>query len=226
VTVNPGVDLSVFGPATDRHALRRRLGVAADAIVLLFVGRIQPLKAPDVLVRAAAAMVAADPALRQRLTVLIVGGPSGSARSRPDELERLAASLGIGDLMRFEPPCPPHELADWYRVADLTVVPSYNESFGLVAVESQASGTPVVAAGVGGLRTAVRDGASGILVDGHDHADYACVIADLVGSPGRMLHMSAVAAAHAARFGWDDAVDRLLGVYTGAVEELRSAVRA
>src|SRR5207247_5485743 len=118
---------------------------------LLFVGRIQPLKAPDVLLRAAAQMIEDDPSLRSRLVVAVVGGPSGWARSRPEELHKLAAALGISDVVRFEPPCPQAELAEWYRAADITVVPSHNESFGLVAVESQACGTPVVAAAVGGL---------------------------------------------------------------------------
>ncbi len=86
--------------------------------------------------------------------------------------------------MRLEPPCPQPELADWYRAATLVVVPSYSESFGLVAVEAQACGTPVVAAAAGGLRTAVRDGSSGLLIDGHDPAAYARALADLIWPPG------------------------------------------
>ncbi|WP_018657461.1 D-inositol-3-phosphate glycosyltransferase [Actinomadura flavalba] len=218
-TVNPGVDLSRFAPESPLtlRPARRRLGLPRDAYVLLFVGRIQPLKAPDVLLRAAARMLRDDPALRSRLVVAVVGGPSGSGRSRPEGLQRLAAELGISDVVRFEPPCPQGELADWYRAADVTVVPSHNESFGLVAVESQACGTPVVAASVGGLRTAVRDGESGVLVRGHDPADYAAVLRGLAADPSRRARLARGARRHAQSFGWDATVDRLLQVYTGAV---------
>ncbi|MGH3388067.1 MAG: D-inositol-3-phosphate glycosyltransferase [Actinomadura sp.] len=215
-TVTPGVNLSLFRPGSGAAA-RRRLGLSPGALVLLFVGRIQPLKAPDVLLRAAARMLADDPALRSRLVVAVVGGPSGSARSRPEELQRLAAELGLTDVVRFEPPCPQEELADWYRAADVTVVPSHNESFGLVAVESQACGTPVVAAAVGGLRTAVRDGESGILIDGHDPADYAAVLRRLARQPRLRARLSRGAVRQAGAFGWNSTVDGLLSVYTGAV---------
>jgi D-inositol-3-phosphate glycosyltransferase len=226
-TVLPGVDLETFTPdGTASVKARRRLGLPRDRAVLLFVGRIQPLKAPDVLVRAAAMMVAREPRLRDRLLVAIVGGPSGSGRSRPDELLRLAAELGVADIVRFEPPCPQAELADWYRAADLTVVPSHSESFGLVAVESQACGTPVVAAKVGGLRTAVRDGESGVLVEGHDPGDYARVLLDLLAAPGQLRRMSRAAVRHGAGFGWQTTVDRLLDVYTEAVGERAMAASA
>jgi D-inositol-3-phosphate glycosyltransferase len=218
--VAPGVDLSLFRPGSSRRA-RHRLGLPDDAVVLLFVGRLQPLKAPDVLLRAAAMMVADDPELRSRLVVAVVGGPSGAACSRPDELPELARALGIADVVRFEAPCPQYELADWYRAATLTVVPSHNESFGLVAVESQACGTPVVAAAVGGLRTAVRDGETGVLVDGHDPRDYATVLRRLAGAPPypRLARLAGRTVEHARAFGWSATVERLLEVYTGAVTE-------
>jgi D-inositol-3-phosphate glycosyltransferase len=215
-TVNPGVDLSLFRPMP---GARSRLGLPPDAFVMLFVGRIQPLKAPDVLLRAAAQMIADDPSLGRRLVVAIVGGPSGAARSRPEELQRLAAALGISGVVRFEPPCPQHELAEWYRAADVTVVPSHSESFGLVAIESQACGTPVVASAVGGLCTAVQDGRSGVLVDGHDPARYAAVLARLASAPGLVEQMALAAVRHAGDFGWPAAVDRLLEVYTESVDE-------
>jgi D-inositol-3-phosphate glycosyltransferase len=228
-TVPPGVDLSLFRPESPLLArsagllphrtgpARRRLGLPRDAYVLLFVGRIQPLKAPDVLLRAVARMLADDPALRSKLVVAVVGGPSGSGRCRPEQLQRLAAHLGISDVMRFEPPSPQHELADWYRAADVTVVPSHSESFGLVAVESQACGTPVVASRVGGLCTAVADGESGVLISGHDPADYAAVLRRLHAEPGRHARLARGAVRHADGFGWDATVDRLLDVYTGAM---------
>jgi D-inositol-3-phosphate glycosyltransferase len=215
-TVTPGVSLAMFRPGR-APAARRRLGLPRDAYVLLFVGRIQPLKAPDLLLRAAAQMLDADPSLRRRLVVAVVGGPSGSGRARPEQLQGLAAQLGIADVVRFEPPCPQDELAQWYRAADVTVVPSFNESFGLVALESQACGTPVVAAAVGGLRTAVRHGESGLLIDGHNPADYAAVLRRLAEEPRLRTRLGRDAVRHATAFGWAATADRLLEVYTGAM---------
>jgi len=125
--------------------------------------------------------------------------------------------------VRFEPPCPQRELADWYRAATLVLVPSHSESFGLVALEAQACGTPVAAAAVGGLRTAVRDGFSGVLVDGHDPETWAGVLRDLVSTPSRLSELSRGALAHAAGFGWPATADRLIEVYTGAMEAMGSA---
>jgi D-inositol-3-phosphate glycosyltransferase len=228
-TVNPGADLSVFrpgGPAA-AAAARRRLGVAPDALVLLFVGRVQPLKGPDVVLEAAARLLELDPALRATLQVVIVGGPSGrQERADPDRMRELAARLGIGDVVRFEPPCPQEELAQWYRAATVMLAPSHSESFGLVALEAQACGTPVVAASVGGLRTVVRDGGSGVLVDGHDPADWARQIQCLVAAPRRLQALSAGACQHAAAFGWSATVDGLAGVYTDAMDEVAERVGA
>jgi len=224
-TVHPGVDLSVFRPGRQADA-RRALGLPSDAVVLLFAGRMQPLKGPDILLRAVAAMVRDDPGLASRLAVVFVGGPSGLGRNDPDMVTQLAARLGISGVVRLEPPCPQTELAEWYRAATIVTVPSYSESFGLVALEAQACGTPVVAAAVGGLRTAVRDGESGILVDSHDPADYARVLGQLAGSPRALARMSAGAIRHASAFGWSAAVDRLLAVYTGAMSEASARVEA
>ena len=117
------------------------------------------------MLRAVAVLLERRPELRSSLTVAVVGGPSGSGLERPDSLVRLAEELGIDSLVRFVPPVAQDELVDWYAASTLVCVPSYNESFGLVAIEAQATGTPVVAAAVGGLTTAVRDGRSGLLVD-------------------------------------------------------------
>jgi len=220
VTVPPGVDLDLFRPGSPTEA-RARLGLPADAVVLLFVGRIQPLKAPDVLLRAVAQLLARDPSLRRRLVVAVVGGPSGAGLARPGSLRALAGELGVADVVRFEPPVPHSGLPDWYRAADLTVVPSYSESFGLVAVESQASGTPVVAAAVGGLTTAVRHGSSGVLVDGHDPAAYADVLADLLRRPELRAELSAGAVRQAAGFGWSSTAAGLLDVYEAVLRERR-----
>ncbi|MGH8969416.1 MAG: D-inositol-3-phosphate glycosyltransferase [Actinomycetes bacterium] len=217
-TVPPGVDLDLFRPA-GRVRARRRLGVDDDAVMLLFVGRIQPLKAPDLMLRAAARLLAADPALRRRLVVAVVGGPSGSGLAHPESLKSLAHELGVADVVRLAEPVPQDGLPDWYSAADLTVVPSYSESFGLVALESQACGTPVVAASVGGLRTAVRDGVSGVLVDGHDPADYATVLGDLLRDTSRRRALGRGAVAHAAHFGWSATATGMLDVYSDVLLE-------
>ncbi|MEU1720605.1 D-inositol-3-phosphate glycosyltransferase [Nonomuraea sp. NPDC005692] len=217
--VNPGVNLTVFQPAS-QGAARQRLGLPQDARVLLFVGRIQPLKAPDVLLRAASRMLIDDPSLRGRLVVACVGGPSGNGLARPSILTELAGELGISDVVRLVPPAPQEELADWYRAADVTVVPSYSESFGLVALESQACGTPVAAAAVGGLRTAVADGVSGVLVDGHEPDEWARVLHRLVTLPEWREQLSRGARTHAAAFGWQATAGRLMEVYAGAVANL------
>jgi D-inositol-3-phosphate glycosyltransferase len=192
----------------------------------MFAGRIQPLKGPDVVLRAAAALLRLCPWLADRLVVVIVGGPSGSEVGAPGRLSGLASALGIADCVRFEAPCPQPELADWYRAADLVLVPSHSESFGLVALEAQACGTPVVAAAVGGLRTAVRDGYSGVLVEGHDPLVWARVLAGLLASPARLSVLARGAREHAAAFNWPATAERLVEVYTGAMDEAAATVRA
>ena len=223
--VHPGVDLDVFRPTSQAQA-RARLGIAPDAHLLVFVGRIQPLKAPDILVRAAAELVARDPSLRSTLQVAVVGGPSGTGLEKPEALAQLAASLGLSDVVRFVPPVSRTELVDWYAAASAVCVPSYNESFGLVAVEAQGVGTPVVAAAVGGLTTAVRDGRSGLLVSGHDPADYARAFERIVRTPGLCDELSRGAVEQAARFSWDLTADRTIEVYRRAAQMMRQDLLA
>jgi D-inositol-3-phosphate glycosyltransferase len=214
--VHPGVDLGVFVPGNQKVA-RIDLGVAEDAIVLLFVGRIQPLKAPDVLIEAAAEILKHNPELRSRLVVAICGGPSGSGLERPDALVNLADRLGISDVVQFVPPTSRAELVKWFQAASVCVVPSHSESFGLVAIEAQACGTPVIAARVGGLPTAVRDGISGVLVDGHEATTWANHIIDVVTNYELRSRLSSGAVAHASHFGWEDTTDKLITVYNEAV---------
>jgi D-inositol-3-phosphate glycosyltransferase len=221
-TVNPGADLSIFQPggAQSKREARSQLGIDRDAVLLLFVGRVQPLKGPDVVLKAAGKLIEANPELRRTLRVVLVGGPSGrQQRADPDGMRELAAQLGISDLVRFEPPCPQVELAQWYRAATVVLTPSHSESFGLVALEAQACGTPVVAARVGGLRPVVSDGHSGVLVDGHDPADWATVIKRLIKAPRHLRALSEGARRHASVFGWSATVDGLAKVYTGAMDE-------
>lgn len=218
--VHPGVDLSVFHPR-DRRQARDALGLPADALVLMFAGRIQPLKAPDVLLQSVAVLLARDPSLRSRLVVPIVGGPSGSGLEEPTSLIELAASLGISEVVRFVPPVTQTELAQWYAAATLVCVPSYNESFGLVAVEAQACGTPVVAAAVGGLPTAVRDGHTGLLVRDHDPSTWADAFDTVLHDEQRLDRMSREARLHASEFGWRATAEDTLRAYEEATPRLR-----
>jgi len=214
VTVAPGVDLEQFRPG-EASGARTRLGVPPDAVVLLFVGRIQPLKAPDVLLRAAARMLEQDPGLRSRLLVGIVGGPSGSGLEEPEALQRLARELGIDDRTRFETPSAGGDrLRDWYRAASVVAVPSHNESFGLVALEAQACGTPVVATDIGGLRTTVQGG--GLLVPGHDPEQWAAALTRAIAS---RAVLSRAAVAHARTFSWSATADGLLAAYRDVLAE-------
>jgi D-inositol-3-phosphate glycosyltransferase len=209
--VPPGVDLDLFIPG-DMAAARAQVGLPRDAYVLLFVGRIQPLKAPDVLLKAAADLLARRPELRQKLVVAVLGGPSGSGLGKPRALHELAHQLGIDAQVRFVPPVDRLTLAQWYRAADLVAVPSHSESFGLVALEAQACGTPVVAAAVGGLPFAVGD--SGLLIDGHATTDWSAGLEGLLDHPDRRAALSRRGIEHAAGFSWERTTDRLLEVYT------------
>ena len=214
--VHPGVDLDVFRSGRQLEA-RRALGVPDDAALVLFAGRIQPLKAPDVVIEAASRLLELDPSLRVRLCVAVVGGPSGTGLDHPTALTDLSAGLGLDDVVTFVPTVDQLGLADWYAAASVVCVPSYNESFGLVAIEAQACGTPVVAACVGGLATAVSDGVTGVLVDGHDPADYAAALHPLLVDPELREAMSAKAVRHAESFGWDVTAERTLAVYEEAI---------
>jgi D-inositol-3-phosphate glycosyltransferase len=219
--VQPGVDLQRFRPGT---ADRARLGLPERGFVVSFVGRIQPLKGPDVLISALAELRRRDPSMP--ITVVVCGGPSGSGLDRPTSLIELAVSLRVADAVRFLPPQTGDDLAALYRASDLVAVPSHNESFGLVALEAQACGTPVVAAAVGGLVTAVQDGISGMLVNGHDPQDWARVLHGLLNAPGFRKELSAGAVAHAANFSWDRTAEGLLQVYREAVTEHRALIEA
>lgn len=218
--VHPGVDLGLFTPRPQADA-RSALGLPREGVVLLFAGRIQPLKAPDVLLRAVAVLLARDPALRARLVVPVVGGPSGTGLEHPESLADLARELGIDDVVRFVPPVSQADLARWYAAATLVAVPSYNESFGLVAVEAQACGTPVVAAAVGGLTTAVRDGRSGLLVEGHGATQWADALSRVVTDADLRATLAAGALRHAQDFSWAATARHTLEVYQRARELVR-----
>jgi D-inositol-3-phosphate glycosyltransferase len=210
--VPPGVDLRTFHPCNQPKS-RAQLGVAQDDEVVLFVGRIQPLKAPDVLIRAVAELVRREPARRRRLRLIIIGSPSGPQAQWAQSLRPLAAELGVADLVDLRPHSPRADLFRWYCVSDVVGVPSHNESFGLVALEAQACGRPVVATDVGGLRHAVRDTQTGLLVPGHDPGPWADALAALLDDPVERLRMGANAAGHSSRFSWDNTAAATLDAY-------------
>jgi D-inositol-3-phosphate glycosyltransferase len=224
--VSPGVDLYTFTPGESRSAARDQIGQPQDALVVSFVGRIQPHKGPEVLIRATSELVKHTPLLRHKLIVNIVGGASGANTEEVDRLKELTTWLAIDDVVRFSPPVPREDLPQWYRAADLVIVPSYSESFGLVALEAQACGTPVVATAVGGLRTAVADGISGVLVDGHDPKAWSSVISRLLQEPQRRVLLSMGAIEHASHFGWDVTARGTLDIYDLVISDLRKSLEA
>lgn len=225
--VPPGVDHHLFSPA-DRAEARATLGLGPGP-VLLFAGRIQPLQGADVAVRTLAALRQERPSdragpvpgyrrdggpARPPACLLLVGGPSGvDGDAELARLHDLVDTLGLGDRVRFVPPQPHGQLALYYRAADVCLVPSRSESFGLVALEAAACGTPVVAAAVGGLRTLVAHGTSGFLVEGRDPQDYAAYVGRLLDDPLLAAAMSAEATARARRYRWSIAAARLRRLY-------------
>jgi D-inositol-3-phosphate glycosyltransferase len=215
--VPPGVDLHTFHPCNQPKS-RAHFGVPQDIQVILFVGRIQRLKAPDVLIKAVAELVRRDPRRRDQLQLIIIGGPSGSDPGWSKTLGPLAIDHGIADMVDFRPHSVRSELFRWYCVSDVVAVPSYNESFGLVALEAQACGRPVVATDVGGLRHTVRDGYSGLLVNGHDERSWADALAAVLDDHDERTRMGANAAAHAATFSWDNTAAATLQAYRAAMK--------
>jgi D-inositol-3-phosphate glycosyltransferase len=224
--VSPGVDLYTFTAGDGRKAAREAIGLPQDAHILAFVGRIQPHKGPEVLIRAVAEMLNHSPHLRPKLITIIMGGASGSGLGEVERLKDLVSWLNISDVVRFENPVPRAQIPQWYRAADLVCVPSYSESFGLVALEAQACGTPVVATAVGGLRTAVADGISGVLVDGHDPRAWSSVLARLIQEPQRRVLLSMGAIEHASHFGWDATARGTLDIYDRIIATSASAASA
>ena len=206
--VAPGVEHAFFAPG-DRRGARKALDLPYDAPVLLFVGRIQPLKSPDIAVRALAELQRPDALL------LVVGGASGAEGDHEvTHLRALVHELGLGDQVRFVPPQPHHILSSYYRAADVVVVPSRSESFGLVALEAAACGVPVVAAGVGGLLTLVDHGETGYLVPDRDPAVFAHYVREIIDHPAHAAALGRRGATRATRYTWAFAAARLRRVYT------------
>ncbi len=203
--VPPGVDVETFRPGPVRDPA---VAPGGDGPLLLFVGRLQPLKGPDVAVRTLAEVRRELPDVR----LLVVGGESGPAggATRPAALRSLARELGVGEAVAIMPAQPQPVLADLYRAASLTLVPSRTESFGLVALESQACATPVVAADVGGLTEVVS---GGVLVPGHVPRDHARAVVDLLSDHDRRRGLAERGLRRAGTASWERTVDGLLEVY-------------
>jgi len=210
--VPPGVDHAVFFPRPADEA-RSRLHLTGVRLAL-FVGRLQAHKGPDIAIRAVAEAIARDPRGTRDLVLAIVGGPSGSPEGAElAHVMDLASSLGISERVMFFPPQEQPRLADFYAAAEVALVPSRTESFGLVALEAQACGTPVIAAATGGLRHVVRDGVSGFLVNGHDPADYADRLLELLADPAEGHRMGQRGIAHSLRYSWDATASEILSIY-------------
>jgi D-inositol-3-phosphate glycosyltransferase len=208
--VPPGVDHSIFRPG-DRSEALARLHLSGLRLAL-FVGRLQAHKGPDIAIRTLAEAVARSPRTTDDLVLAIVGGPSGeNAAAEVARLMELAAALGVSDRVMLFPPQPHPRLADFYRAADVVVVPSRSESFGLVALEAQACGTPVVASAVGGLRSVVRGG--GLLIEGHDPADHADAVLSVLRDPALASRLSVAGARDALGYSWEATTSEVHAVY-------------
>ncbi|MFZ0172330.1 MAG: glycosyltransferase [Acidimicrobiales bacterium] len=206
-----GVDHAFFSPG-DRRMAQRAIGLDdVSGPLLLFVGRIQPLKGADVAVRALASLRSGDV---EDARLVIVGGPSGPHGDEELQLlHELTRSLGLQERVRFFPPQPHELLSTYYRAADCCVVPSRSESFGLVALEASACGTPVVAAAVGGLTTLVEDGRNGYLVESGDVDGFAKRVAEIVTDPLLQADLGSGGARMAREYTWATAATRLRALH-------------
>ena len=205
-----GVDHAFFSPGDRAHA-RRALGLSGEGPLLLFVGRIQPLKGADVALEAFELLVRSVPAAR----LVVVGGPSGPrGDAEVASLRAKVGAYGLAERVHFVAPQPHELLSTYYRAADCCLVPSRAESFGLVALEAAACGTPVVAAAVGGLTTLVQHGRTGYLVENGDTGAYARFVADICADPLLQAELGACGAAMAAGYSWSITAGRLRRLYT------------
>ena len=220
--VPPGVDLSMFQPI-DRSDARRTIGYGPGRLVL-FVGRLERLKGVEVAIRALAL-------LRDRrhddVRLLILGEDSRDGdESEKDRLKAVATALGVRDRIDFLGSVAHHELPFFYSAADVCVMPSYSESFGLVGLEAQACGTPVVGSDVSGLRSVIRDEVSGYLIDGHDPATYAERIGRLLDDRELAQQMGRRGRLLAQRFSWTRTADRLQALFEDVAESAQVRVHA
>jgi len=208
--IAPGVDHAFFSPG-DKAQARRALQLEFDVPLLLFVGRIQPLKGADVAIRTLHALARFN---LDASRLLIVGGPSGpSGGTELDALRRLTVELALSDRVQFVPPQPHELLSTFYRAADCCIVPSRAESFGLVALEAGACGTPVVASAVGGLSSLIESGRTGYLIESRDPMAFARHVARVISEPRLARELGANAAERARSYTWSIAAARLRRLY-------------
>jgi D-inositol-3-phosphate glycosyltransferase len=209
--VPPGVDTATFRPGPLQDA-RRAVGMESVDLLVLGVGRMQHVKGTDILLEALAQLATTEPVLAARTRVVMLGGASGEADAT--RLQERAAASAAGGLVEFRDPVPASVLADWYRAADLVVVPSRSESFGFVAAEAVASGTPVLASQVGGLAHIVRPGVSGVLVADRSPYTWAGAIAALLADPGLRSRLAVGATRMRDELSWETAEAGMLDVLT------------
>jgi D-inositol-3-phosphate glycosyltransferase len=214
--VHPGVDLDVFSPG-NKEVARARTGLASDALIVGFVGRLQKLKSPATTLRACRDLLIAEPQWRDRLRVVVCGAESGTSGITKADLEHLARELGIIENFVYVPPTSRQQLANLYRSCDVITVPSYSESFGLVALEAQACGTPVIATNVGGLTTAVTNEVTGLLLYSHSPTVWAEAMRRLLSDPQERDEMAKKGRRHAEGFSWGSTVDGLIDSYEKAL---------
>jgi D-inositol-3-phosphate glycosyltransferase len=208
--VPPGVDHAFFGPG-HRPQARRALGLPLDGRLLLFVGRIQPLKGADVAVETLAELLDGD---GEPYRLVVVGGPSGPHGEKALQgLVDLADARGVRDQVHFVDPQPHELLSSYYRAADVCLVPSRSESFGLVALEAAACGTPVVASAVGGLTTLVDHGHTGFLVDEPDAVAYAAAVRRVFDAPLAAERLSTASVLRARLYTWRAAARTLVELH-------------
>ncbi|MGO1397912.1 MAG: glycosyltransferase [Brevibacterium yomogidense] len=207
--VAPGVDTDTFRPGPVQVA-RRAIGMESADLLVLCVGRMQYVKGTDILLDALSDIAVTEPVLAGRTRVVMLGGASGEA----DEsgMQEAARTSAAGSLVEFREPVPARVLADWYRAADLVVVPSRSESFGFVAAEAVASGTPVLASQVGGLTHIVRPGESGVLVADRSRYTWAHAIVTLLADPLGRTRLAAGAVAMREELSWETAEAGMLDV--------------
>jgi D-inositol-3-phosphate glycosyltransferase len=211
-----GVDLELFRPIPPQEA-KRRLGLPESRRIILFVGRIEPLKGIDTLLRAIALVVPQIPHWQEKLSVIIIGGAPGAGADHTEaeleRLQRLEGELGIEELVTFQGAKDQDSLVYYYSAAEMVVVPSHYESFGMVALEAMACGTPVVASKVGGLAFNVQDGRTGFLVPERDPAALADRIRLLLSEPELRQQLGREAIRWVSNYSWASVADRILQIY-------------
>jgi D-inositol-3-phosphate glycosyltransferase len=228
--IAPGVDTTVFAPVAGDE-LRQRLGIGAGEKVVLFTGRLERLKGVETLIRGLAAILEGRSVRDVRLVVLgadsgnglLEAGAHGAERAR---LEAVAVEVGVDDRVAFLGTISHEELPAYYSLADVCAVPSYSESFGLVAVEAAACGTPVVASRIGGLRQLVLDGITGYTVAGHEPVVWAEALRRVIDDPSARAVMGAAARKQARLYSWESSADQLLAAYNETEDNYQRAAQA